>query len=211
MDPLHIKHDRDGYTSLPIEQNLPSHQLTHPSYIPYLRHSGLNHLGLEHNPYYLYETMEGRPGHDFDVYENHVQYELTSSNPLGPSQDLSQDHYDPLQLWDNTNPEISEHPSVSKIKHHPPPIPSDQTLSHMITFSKSVPIQTQQTTLVPTSAPYVTEAQEPQSLSRRRYTLKRWTEVRPTIQDLYIDHGYSLCKTRKIMEEQHEFVASCVP
>ncbi|MCJ1237292.1 hypothetical protein MMC14_005277 [Varicellaria rhodocarpa] len=212
MDLPHFNTDRNGYMVLPNELNSPSHQLTDPSYIPYLGQSESNHLNLEHYPFYPYERMDGRQGYDYDAYQKHGQYESTSSNPLDPSQDLSQDHCHPLQLWDNTNPRSSEYSSLPQLKNCPPSIPSDQSWSHVTTPSENVPAPKHQTPLVlPPSAPPTTEAQEPQSLSRRRYTPERWTEVRPTIQGLYIDHGFSLCKTRKIMEEQHEFVASYVP
>ena len=52
--------------------------------------------------------------------------------------------------------------------------------------------------------------QTPRSSPRRRYTSERWEDARPTIEDLYINQGFSLVKTKKIMEEEHDFVASYI-
>ena len=44
----------------------------------------------------------------------------------------------------------------------------------------------------------------------RRYPPERWNQMRPLLQHLYIDQGISLPEAKRILEEEHNFIASCV-
>ena len=48
------------------------------------------------------------------------------------------------------------------------------------------------------------------STPRRRYGQDQWKAVRPVLYDLYIQQGNSLLQTRRILEEEHGFIASYV-
>ena len=44
----------------------------------------------------------------------------------------------------------------------------------------------------------------------RRYPIEKWNEMKPILQMLYIDQGRSLSSAKRILEEEHDFIASYV-
>ena len=44
----------------------------------------------------------------------------------------------------------------------------------------------------------------------RRYPIEKWNEMKPILQMLYINQGRSLSDAKRILEEEHDFIASYV-
>ena len=183
-------------------------ELFDSSYLSYLRPVHSDHGDLEHYPHYSYVATGSRDIYEYNSHPTHFQYEATSSNPPDSSQEQRQSDYG-QQRWESTGVWNPAHQGLPQVDYRHPPLPLGQPLNHVGESFQNVP--TNPPFPVTPSPSQPTLAQASQSPCHRRYTLERWIEVRPAIQDLYINHGFSLSKTKKIMEEEHDFVASYVP
>ena len=192
-----------GYSCIPDERDLSSTQPAHHSYIPCVGLTDKNHHDLECSSYYPYTTYESRGGDKHNVYPNPSQW-----SEIGISQE--QRAYPQFQQWDSASTNDFGSQSAYHTGNPNPPMALGQSLNLATSLSESVPVPIHPTSPVMPSALQPTMAQASKSISRRRYTPERWTEVRPTIQALYIDNGFSLSKTKKIMDEQYDFKPSCV-
>ena len=185
-----------------------SEQLFDSSYLSCTRPVHSDHSDLEHYPYNSYVAEGSRDIYDYDIHPIQFQNETTPSNPPDPSQEQRQSDYG-QQRGENTGVWNSAHQGLSQVDYRHPLLPLGQPLSHVGGSSQNIPTYPPFSVTPPPSQP--TLAQASQSPCHRRYTLERWIEVRPAIQELYINHGFSLSKTKKIMEDEHDFVASYVP